>query len=119
LQSGSTFTRRSSVDRPLKLIKLDVDFELCITPIDFEYFFYLPIPTARLHYPEMDAILDRRFENVEAALNTLIDSITTYNPSTSAAASLVAADEELNQGLEMRKTISRACSMSPCYLQVF
>lgn len=66
----------------------------------------------------MDAILDKRFENLETALNTLIESITTYNPSTLAAANLIAADEELNQGLETRKTISRSCSTLYCCSQV-
>jgi hypothetical protein len=51
----------------------------------------------------MDVILDDQFQKVETALNTLIDSITTYNPSTTAAAHLIAADEELTQGLEQRR----------------
>ncbi|KAJ9649036.1 hypothetical protein H2199_000949 [Coniosporium tulheliwenetii] len=48
----------------------------------------------------MDAILDTHFQRVEAALNTLINSITSYNPSEKAADDLVAADDQLLQGLE-------------------
>ncbi|KAF2807657.1 uncharacterized protein BDZ99DRAFT_464576 [Mytilinidion resinicola] len=48
----------------------------------------------------MDAILQAQFQRVETALNTLIDSITSYNPSTQAAVNLVAADDELSKGLE-------------------
>jgi hypothetical protein len=52
----------------------------------------------------MDVILEERFQRVETALNTLIDSITTYNPSVQAAEDLVAADDEFSKGLEQRKT---------------
>ncbi|EKG17602.1 hypothetical protein MPH_05049, partial [Macrophomina phaseolina MS6] len=48
----------------------------------------------------MDALLDQHFLRVEAALNTLIDSIASYNPSQQAVADLVAADDELSRGLE-------------------
>ncbi|KAK8205810.1 vitamin-D-receptor interacting mediator subunit 4-domain-containing protein [Phyllosticta capitalensis] len=48
----------------------------------------------------MDALLDARFQRVESALNTLIDSIASYNPSQSAVLDLVAADEDLSRGLE-------------------
>jgi len=48
----------------------------------------------------MDVVLQTQFQRVEAALNTLIDSITSYNPSTQAAVNLVAADDELSKGLE-------------------
>jgi hypothetical protein len=51
----------------------------------------------------MDEIIDRRFERVEKALATLITSISTYNPSPAFANDLVAADAELNQGLEQCK----------------
>lgn len=50
----------------------------------------------------MDALLDARFQRVESALNTLIDSIASYNPSQSAVLDLVAADEDLSRGLEQR-----------------
>ncbi|KAJ9667932.1 hypothetical protein H2201_002118 [Coniosporium apollinis] len=52
----------------------------------------------------MDAILDTHFQRVEAALNTLINSITSYNPSEKAADDLVAADDQLLQGLEQLAT---------------
>ncbi|KAK7513075.1 vitamin-D-receptor interacting mediator subunit 4-domain-containing protein [Phyllosticta citriasiana] len=48
----------------------------------------------------MDALLDARFQRVESALNALIDSIASYNPSQSAVLDLVAADEQLSRGLE-------------------
>ncbi|KAF2108400.1 vitamin-D-receptor interacting mediator subunit 4-domain-containing protein [Lophiotrema nucula] len=48
----------------------------------------------------MDTILLAQFERVEAALNTLVASIESYNPSTQAAIDLVAADDELSRGLD-------------------
>jgi hypothetical protein len=51
----------------------------------------------------METILEEHFQRVETALNTLIESITTYNPSVQAAIDLVAADDELSKGLEQRK----------------
>ncbi len=51
----------------------------------------------------MDLEIQAQFDRVEAALNILVDSITSYNPSQSAAASLVTADDELTRGLERRK----------------
>jgi hypothetical protein len=50
----------------------------------------------------MDAILHKQFERVEAALGTLVDSIASFNPSPQAAVDLVAADDELSEGLEQR-----------------
>src|SRR5688572_11266717 len=47
----------------------------------------------------MDAILQTQFQRVETALTTLIDSITSYNPSPQAALDLVAADEDFSKGL--------------------
>lgn len=57
----------------------------------------------------MDTILDNRFEKVEKALATLINSIATYNPSPTNANDLVAADAELSEGLEQceRPALSR------------
>lgn len=52
----------------------------------------------------MDEILKAQFERVEASLNTLVESITSYNPSTQAAHDLVAADDELTRGLEQRES---------------
>ena len=48
----------------------------------------------------MNEIVDQRFERVEKALATLITSLSTYNPSTTHANDLVAADNELSKGLE-------------------
>jgi hypothetical protein len=50
----------------------------------------------------MDDILIAQFERVEKALGTLVDSIAAYNPSPQAAIDLVAADDELSQGLDQR-----------------
>ncbi|TID22438.1 Mediator of RNA polymerase II transcription subunit 4 [Venturia nashicola] len=47
----------------------------------------------------MDAILDERFQRVEVALNTLIDSLTTANPLVQAANDLHEADRQLDEGL--------------------
>ncbi len=48
----------------------------------------------------MDKQLDIRFDRVEKALGTLVDSIAKYNPSTQSAHDFVAADAELCKGLE-------------------
>ncbi|KAF2005817.1 hypothetical protein P154DRAFT_542350 [Amniculicola lignicola CBS 123094] len=48
----------------------------------------------------MDDILDAQFQRVETALNTLVESIASYNPSIAAATDLVAADDALSSGLE-------------------
>ena len=50
----------------------------------------------------MDKQLDIRFDRVERALSTLVDSIAKYNPSIPSAQDLVAADAELGKGLEER-----------------
>jgi hypothetical protein len=49
----------------------------------------------------MDKIIDNQFSRVEKALSTLINSIATYNPNPNFATELVAADEELSQGLKL------------------
>lgn len=48
----------------------------------------------------MDAIIDNRFERLEKALTTLINSVNQYHPSTERAKELEAADEDLSKGLE-------------------
>jgi hypothetical protein len=48
----------------------------------------------------MNEVLDQQFQRVDAALKTLVESISSYNPSPAAALDLVAADEELSQGLQ-------------------
>ncbi|KAI6716611.1 hypothetical protein PZA11_001795 [Diplocarpon coronariae] len=52
----------------------------------------------------MDNLLDSRFELVEKALATLINSISTYNPAPALANDLVAADAELSEGLQQLST---------------
>ncbi|ROW05373.1 hypothetical protein VSDG_00506 [Cytospora chrysosperma] len=47
----------------------------------------------------MDTYVDARFERVEKALATLVESITKYTPQASQAADLAAADKELARGL--------------------
>ncbi|KAH7081745.1 mediator of RNA polymerase II transcription subunit 4 [Paraphoma chrysanthemicola] len=48
----------------------------------------------------MEDILSTQFDRVEKALTTLVDSIAAYNPSPQAALDLVAADDQLSQGLD-------------------
>ncbi|TWU71056.1 hypothetical protein ED733_002592 [Metarhizium rileyi] len=48
----------------------------------------------------MDKYIDSRFERLEKALSSLIDSVTKYHPSTVQAEELKAADDELIRGLE-------------------
>lgn len=48
----------------------------------------------------MDKFIDARFERLEKALASLIDSVTKYHPSVSLADDLKAADNELTMGLE-------------------
>lgn len=48
----------------------------------------------------MNAQLQARLTTLERAIDTLVDSITSYNPSTSAAQTLVAVDDDLNRDLE-------------------
>jgi len=48
----------------------------------------------------MDTILQTQLNRIETALNTLIDSIASYNPSISATSALLSADDELNRGLK-------------------
>jgi len=51
----------------------------------------------------MDAVLQKQLDRLETALNKLLDSITTYNPSLPAAHDLLVAEEELSKGLEQCK----------------
>ena len=48
----------------------------------------------------MDKFIDARFERVEKALQTLIHSISTYNPNPAQATDLLTADADLTRGLE-------------------
>ncbi|KAF4548899.1 Mediator of RNA polymerase II transcription subunit 4-like protein [Elsinoe fawcettii] len=48
----------------------------------------------------MLSILQTRYQRVERALDTLLESVTAYNPSLAAADELVAADDSVNEALE-------------------
>ncbi|CAI6335049.1 unnamed protein product [Periconia digitata] len=48
----------------------------------------------------MDATLQDQFNRVQSALETLVDSIAAYNPSTQAAGELLAANDSLGRGLD-------------------
>ena len=65
-----------------------------------------PIPTNFCAFPllfgTMNAIIQTQLDRVETALNTLIESIASYNPSIPAANALLAADDDLNNGLKQR-----------------
>lgn len=50
----------------------------------------------------MNAQIQSQFDRLEAALDTLVDSITSYNPSPSAAAALVQIDKDLTSDLDTR-----------------
>ena len=52
----------------------------------------------------MNTSLQSQFDRVEAALNSLIDSISAYNPSPPAAVALVAANDDLSHELDQRNT---------------
>ncbi|KAL8681039.1 MAG: hypothetical protein Q9186_002812 [Xanthomendoza sp. 1 TL-2023] len=49
----------------------------------------------------MNTLIQGQLDRVEAALNTLTASIESYNPSVSAAIDLLAADDELQQGVKL------------------
>lgn len=51
--------------------------------------------------------MDSRFERLEKALTTLINSVNQYHPSTERAKELEAADEELTKGLEQGTLLSQ------------
>ncbi len=56
--------------------------------------------SSRIKAEIMDVLIDKRFERVEKALATLINSMSTYNPNPALANDLVTADAELSHGLE-------------------
>jgi hypothetical protein len=60
----------------------------------------------------MDTFIDARFERVEKALASLIDSVAKYHPYTKQATDLQQADRQLAEGLLTGKSRSwrRACS---------
>ncbi|KAF7549029.1 hypothetical protein G7046_g8475 [Stylonectria norvegica] len=64
---------------------------------------YLASCLLMLHFfggHKMNDFIDGRFERVEKALTSLIDSVTKYHPSAAHATALWAADNELSEGLE-------------------
>lgn len=54
------------------------------------------------HRNIMNAIIQGQLDRIEAALNTLVSSIESYNPSVPAAIDLLAADTELQEGVKQR-----------------
>ena len=56
----------------------------------------------RYRFPTMLSTLQARYQRMEKALDALVDSVTAYNPSVTAADELVAADEDVNESLEER-----------------
>lgn len=52
----------------------------------------------------MNTIVQNQLDRLENALNTLIDSIASYNPSIPAATDLVNADDDLNKGISQCKS---------------
>lgn len=48
----------------------------------------------------MLSIFQTRYRRLEQALNSLVESISAYNPSLAAADELVAADDDVNESLE-------------------
>ncbi|KAI9815199.1 MAG: hypothetical protein M1832_005534 [Thelocarpon impressellum] len=52
----------------------------------------------------MNTLLDPRFTRLESALNSLLDSLSSYNPSPAAAHALLEADDSLTDGLAMLST---------------
>ncbi|KAL8824510.1 MAG: hypothetical protein Q9191_005016 [Dirinaria sp. TL-2023a] len=55
----------------------------------------------------MNQTIQTRLDRIDASLSTLIDSIASYNPSIPAAQELLAADDELNQGVQQLVTHQR------------
>lgn len=53
----------------------------------------------------MEALMQNRLDRVETALNSLIDSIASYIPSTTAASDLLEADDELNECVDQCKLL--------------
>ena len=47
----------------------------------------------------MDSLLLERLDRIDRALNSLVDSISSYNPSIAAVIELVAADDQLTEGI--------------------
>ena len=65
----------------------------------------------------MNGTIQNQLDRVEVALNTLIESITSYNPSLPAAHALLAADDTLIKDLKIRKsyTIDLCLNLAMAY----
>ena len=61
----------------------------------------------------MEKAIDSRFERLERALTSLIDSVAKYNPSAAQARDLDNADKELCKGLEEGMSSPRCLHCSP------
>lgn len=71
-----------------------------------------------LLFGTMNTIIQTQLDRVETALNTLIESIASYNPSIPAANALLAADDDLNNGLKQRMnklSISQTYFATRCF----
>lgn len=51
----------------------------------------------------MNAVIQTQLDGIETALNALVDSISSYNPSIQAASTLLQADVDLQGGLKQRE----------------
>ena len=54
----------------------------------------------------MNTIIQGQLDRVDIALNTLVESIASYNPSIPAANKLLAADDDLARGVQSRKIVT-------------
>lgn len=57
----------------------------------------------------MNSIIQGQLDRVDTALNALIDSVASYNPSIAAANDLLAADSELTRGVKSRQLPIQIC----------
>ena len=51
----------------------------------------------------MNDVLQTHFQRIDAALDTLVDSIAAYNPSAQATSDFIAANDDLGRGLDERE----------------
>lgn len=65
----------------------------------------------------MNSIIQSQLDRVDTALNTLIDSIASYNPSIAAANDLLAADNELTRGVKSRELAIQIFHILAAYRQ--
>lgn len=67
----------------------------------------------------MNTIVQNQLDQLENSLNTLIDSIASYNPSILAATDLVNADDDLNKGISQRKSYTYISEDQKLILKVY